>query len=332
MAEEKPVLFVTDYSFSDEDRQRLADALGAGRLLIVKERADLRDALSAHPETDVLCSFFPPRDTLSLAPNLRWVALPSAGADGALRAGLVRPEGSPIVTTASGVHAAPISEHVFGVLLLWAYRWPALLDLQSATDWPSNDRKGELRVRELYGATLGVIGLGAIGRRIAQLGRAFGMRVVATRRSARPGDVDPDVDELLPAQRTVDLLRQADYVVVAAPDTAQTRHLIGADELAVMKPSAFLVNIARGSILDEDALIAALQNGRIAGAGLDVFAREPLPPESPLWRMPNVIVSPHISGLTASYSRRFTDILLDNLARYRAGEPLRNVVQAERGY
>lgn len=326
--ENSPVLFVTDFSFDDDDRQRVVDAFGEEHSLFVKERNELRDALSAHPETDVLCSFFPPRDTLSFAPNLRWVALPSAGADGALRAGLVRQEGVPIVTTASGVHAVPISEHVLSVLLLWTYSWPALLELQRAAEWPSYERKDELRVRDLFGATLGIIGLGAIGRRIAQLSRAFGMRVIATRRSARVGDTDPDVDELLPAERVVELLRQADYVIIAAPSTAQTRHLIGADELGVMKPSAFLVNIARGSIIDEDALIAALQSGRIAGAGLDVFATEPLPPESPLWRMPNVIVSPHISGVNAAYSRRFTDILLDNLARYRAGEPLRNVVQA----
>lgn len=332
MTHDVPQFLVSDYQFSDDDRRRLADALGPERLLIVRERAELRDALSAHPETDVLSSFFPPRDTLSLAPNLRWVALPSAGADGAFRAGLVRPEGTPIVTNASGVHAVPISEHVFSVLLLWTHHWPALLDLQRAQEWPPFDRRSELTVRELYGATLGVVGLGAIGRRVAQLGRAFGMRVVATRYSARAGDADPDVDELLPAARLHDLLRQADFVVISAPGAEQTRHLIGAEELAVMKPSAFLVNIARGSIVAEDALIAALQEGRLAGAGLDVFATEPLPSESPLWRMPNVIVSPHISGLTTAYSRRFTDILLDNLARYRAGQPLRNVVQAERGY
>ena len=332
MTNEAPALLVTDYQFSDADRARLADALGADRLIVVKERAELRDALAAHPETDVICSFFPPRDTLSLAPNLRWVALPSAGADGALRAGLVRPEGKPIVTTASGVHAIPISEHVLSVMLLWTHHWPKLLELQREKEWPPFNRRSEMTVHELYGATLGVIGLGAIGRRVAQLGRAFGMRILATRYSARSGDTDPDVDELLPAAQTPDLLRQADFVVIAAPGADQTRHLIGADELAVMKPGAFLVNIARGSIVDEEALIAALRAGRIAGAGLDVFATEPLPPESPLWEMPNVIISPHNSGMTVNYSRRFTDILLDNLARFRAGTPMRNVVRAERGY
>lgn len=325
-----PELLISDYRFDDEDRARLTDALGAEHLLLVREHAALRDAISAHPAMDVLCTFGPPADTLAIAPNLRWVALASAGADGALRAGLVRPSGQPIVTTASGVHAVPISEHVFGVLLMWAHRWPALLALQREARWPES--RTELRADELHGATLGLIGLGAIGRRIAHLGRAFGMRVVATRRSAAPGAADPDVDELLPVARLLDLLRQADYVVIAAPDTAETRRLIGADELAAMKPTAFLVNIARGGIIDEDALIAALQTHVIAGAGLDVFAHEPLPPESPLWRLPNVIASPHISGLTASYSRRFTDILLDNLARYRAGQPLRNLVHADRGY
>ena len=327
----KPRLLAGDFDFAPEDRARLAAALGPDALLLVRGRKALRDALAAHPETDVVSSFFPPDETLDLAPHLRWIALPSAGADHALQAGLVRADG-PIVTTARGIHAVPISEFVFSVMLLWARHWPQMLALQHAHDWPAQERRAALMARELHGATLGLVGLGAIGRRVAQLGRCFGMRVVATRRGAAPGETDPDVDALLPLAQLDALLAQADFVVIAVPSTPATHHLIGAPQLAAMKPSAFLVNIARGTVIDEPALVEALRAGALAGAGLDVFESEPLPAESPLWNMPNVFISPHISGTSPVYSRRFTDLLLDNLARYRAGQPLRNVVSLERGY
>lgn len=327
--EQAPRLFVTDFDFAEADRERLRAAFGGGRALFVG-RPELRDTLAAHPEADVLCTLGPPPWTHDVAHALRWIALPSAGADYAVEHGLVRP-GGPVVTTASGVHAAPISEHVFALLLMWVRRWPRLYDLQRRGEWPT-DRWSSLQPRELHGATLGVLGLGAIGREVARIGRGFGMRVLAMRRGARPGDADADADALYPPEGLRELLAQADYVVIAAPATPQTRHLIDADALAAMMPDAFLVNIARGSLVDEKALVAALESGRLGGAGLDVFEQEPLPSESPLWRLPNVILSPHVAGLTDQYSRRLTDLLLDNLARYRTGQPLRNVVDPARGY
>lgn len=327
-----PALVISDFGFADADRERVEAALSPGRLVLVKRNDDLPAVLAAHPACDVLCTFWPPENALALAPNLRWAALPSAGADGAIRAGLVRPDGQPIVTTANGVHAVPISEYVFSVMLMWARHWPDMLALQRERTWA--DRKTWMRLAggELDGSTLGVVGLGAIGRRIARLGRAFGMRVLGTRRTASAGATDPDADELVPMSELPQLLSQADYLILAVPATPQTRHLIGADELRAMKPSSFLVNIARGSIVDEVALIAALREGVIAGAGLDVTAQEPLPADNPLWTMPNVLISPHVSGATDRYSRRFTDLFLRNLALYRAGEPMINVVQASRGY
>ena len=329
--ERVPRLLVSDYHFAPEDRARLAAALGPDALLLVGGRSALRDALAAHPETEVVSSFFPPDETIELAPRLRWIALPSAGADEALRAGLVR-EGGPVVTTSRGIHAVPISEFVYSVLLMWVRHWPQMLALQHAHDWPAQERRAALTARELNGATLGLVGLGAIGRRVAQLGRCFGMRVIATRRGAASGTTDPDVDALFPLAQLDTLLAQADFVVIAVPGTPATYHLIGAPQFHAMKPSAFLVNIARGSVIDEPALVEALRSGAIAGAGLDVFENEPLPADSPLWDMPNVFISPHISGATPVYSHRFTDLLLENLARYRAGQPLRNVVNLERGY
>ena len=329
---ENPQLVVSNFSFAPDDQRRVEAALGKGGLLLVHGGRDaLREALLAHPEADVVASFFPPADLLALTPNLKWIALPSAGADHMIRAGIVQ-SGGPLVTTASGIHAVPIGEFVLSMMLMWVRHWPQIIDYQRAAIWPDTAGREKLHGRELDGATLGIIGLGAIGRHIARLGRAFGMRIIATRRSASAGASDPDADTLVPPDRLGDLLAASDFVVVSVPATAQTQHLIGADELRMMRRDAFLINISRGSAIDEAALIAALANGIIGGAGLDVFETEPLPAESPLWRLPNVILSPHVAGNSDQYSRRFTDLFLENLARYRAGEPLRNVVDVERGY
>ncbi|HUY79026.1 MAG TPA: D-2-hydroxyacid dehydrogenase [Ktedonobacterales bacterium] len=325
-----PQLVVANFPFLPDDQQRLREALGDDAFLFVMEDDALRGALVSHPQTDTLITFRTPPDVLTLAPNLRWLALPSAGAERILRMGLTQARPDLIITTASGVHGVPMSEFVLSVMLIWARRWPEIFTAQREKRWPESQL--ELMGGELDGATLGVIGLGAIGRRIAQLGRAVGMRVVALRRSATPGQTDPDADTLYAPNQLADLLGQADYVVLSAPSTPETDHLITAERLRQMKRSAVLINIARGELVDEPALIAALRDGAIAGAGLDVFETEPLPADSPLWSMPNVIISPHISGVTPRYSTRLATLFLDNVARLRSGQPLRNVVDVARGY
>lgn len=327
-----PHTIVTDFDFDPADRERLEAALAPGALVVVSHRSELPDALRAHPAADVLCTFWPPAETLDLGPSLRWIALPSAGIDGAVRAGLLTAARPVLVTNASGVHSIPITEYVFGALLMLVRHWPAILALQRERTWPGHLDWRRLSGAELSGATLGVLGLGAIGRQIARVGRAFGMRVVATHRTAAPGESDPDLDALYSIADLPQLLAESDFVVLAVPRTPATHHLIGHAQLHAMKPTAILVNIARGSVVDEPALIAALRDGTIAGAVLDVFEEEPLPPESPLWSMPNVLISPHLSGATTQYSRRFTDLFLENIARYRAGQPLRNLVNPARGY
>ena len=255
---ENPQLVVSNFTFAPEDQRRMEKALGSGALALVRGGRDaLREALVAHPEVDVVASFFPPTDLLAIAPNLKWIALPSAGADHAIRAGIVQ-QGGPVVTTASGIHAAPIGEFVLSLMLMWVRHWPQIIDYQRAGTWPDSAGREQLHGRELDGAALGVIGLGSIGRHIARLGRAFGMRIIATRRSASAGASDPDADTLVPPDRLGDLLAAADFVVVSVPATEQTRHLIGADELRAMRHDAFLINISRGSAIDEAALIAAL--------------------------------------------------------------------------
>lgn len=325
--------FITDFPFDPADLARLSGALGEGRMLTAHNHDDLVELARAHPEADVMCVMFGSEDLMTLMPNLRWLALASAGADRVIGRPWARGPRAPIITTAQGVHATPITEHVFSTILLWSRKWPALLRLKEERAWPPTIReKLPYAGHELEGDTLLVIGFGAIGRRIARVGHAFGMRILATHRTVAPGATDPDADLVAPMRQLDELLAQADYVVLAAPSTDETRHMISAAQLARMKPTAMLINIARGDLVDEPALITALQEGRLGAAALDVLTQEPPVASNPLWTLPNVILSPHLSGITPRYSQRLTDILLDNIGRYRAGQPLRNLVQPERGY
>jgi len=283
--------------------------------------ADLADLL---PQAEVLFSFRPPADLLRQAPRLRWLQLASAGADWvtsdpAMMASAV------LITTCSGIHAIPIAEYVIGSMLSFAHRFCWAVRNQAQHRWE------RYLNRELFEQTLGIVGYGHIGREIGRLGRALGMRVIATRRSATGGE-QADGVELFPAERLGDLLAQSDYVVIAVPLTKATEHLIGERELRAMRPTAYLVNIARGKVVDEAALVRALREGWIAGAGLDVFATEPLPPDSPLWDMPNVLLTPHVAGAHARYHERATTLFAENLRRYLAGQSLLNVVDRARGY
>ena len=326
-------LMVTSFPFKAPDVARLRAAVGADALITTRNMQGLVDALKKHPEADVVCVYRAPDTLLELAPHLRWVALSSAGAEHVVGQPWARSPQTPLITTANGVHAVSISEHVFSGMLLSARHWPEMLDLQRERRWPEGGfYSNELVGRELSDATLLVVGLGAIGRRVAQLGRAFGMRTLATRRSATADASDPDVDALYPMARLDEALGEADYVVLAVPSTPETRGFINAERLGAVKPGALLVNIARGDVVDEQALLDALRAGPLGGAALDVTAQEPLPVDSPLWSQPNVIISPHLSGASDHYSERLTDLLLDNIARYRVGRPLRNLVNVARGY
>ncbi len=270
-----------------------------------------------------------PEDIVGRAAKLRWVQLTSAGLDRLLDSELAR--SGVAITTASGVHAVPIGEYVMGAMLAFAKGLPAAMRAKKERAWRP------YLAEELYGKTVGIVGLGAIGGYVARLAKADGMRVLAIRRSIRRRAAAPDtgfadVDELLPPSDLTYLLSQADYVVIAVPLTGESRGLIGERELRAMKPAARIINIARGGVIDEAALVQALKEGWIAGAALDVFQQEPLPPESELWEMENVILTPHISGGTPVYMERAVALFCDNLRRYLAGEPLRNAVDLKRGY
>jgi phosphoglycerate dehydrogenase-like enzyme len=274
-------------------------------------------------------------------PNLRWMQLYSAGADRVFSSPLR--DTDILVTTTSGLHAINIAEYVLAMVQAWYRKIPQLLAWKQGGNWGSNDERSALLADELHGKTIGIVGYGSIGRQVARLSRAYGMNVLAMQRSTNHKDTGfqfPDVgdpDGTLPKRyytfdQLQDMLKECDIVVVVVPLTNDTQKMFNAEAFQAMKDSAFFVNIARGEICDEDALIAALEQKQIAGAALDVFSQEPLPSTSPLWKLPNALMSPHISGPTPHYNERATDIFIANLQLYLAGKPMYNVVDKHRGY
>ena len=264
-----------------------------------------------------------PTNLLARAPKLKWIQVTSAGVDRYLNDEFRR---SPIIlTNASGVHATPIGEFVVSLMLMFAKNAVTFFEAKQQKQWMRTP--GTV----LNGKTVGVVGLGSIGQEVARLCKAFRMRVIATRRSPTKRTAR-NVDLLLPPNGLPRLLEESDFVAICLPLTRETNKLIGDSELKMMKPSAYIINIARGPIIDEDALIQALQAKIIAGAGLDVFATEPLPLESKLWDLPNVIISPHVSGGREDYEVGALDIFCRNLHRYVEGKRMINVVNKEKGY
>lgn len=277
------------------------------------------------------------------APRLRWIQTMSAGFDGPLRRPVAQLNDITL-TSASGIHATAIAEFCLGMMLALNQKIPAMLDLKREKKWGRDEDL--FRPPPLRGQTVGIIGYGSIGRELARLCAALGMTVLAAKRDAmKPevGDVftlhvgtgDPTGEipaRLYPGQAVATMARECDFLVVTVPLTDATRHTIDARVFDAMKPTAHFINIARGSIVDEPALIAALQNGDIAGAALDVFAAEPLPADSPLWTLSNVIVSPHVSGGFPDYAEAAGKVFAENLRRYVERKPLLNVLDRTRGY
>lgn len=276
-------------------------------------------------EAEVLFCMYVPYKLLSRAPRLRWLHTFSTGLEHLDGTGVL--DSSFLVTNARGVPAIPIAEHTFMFMLMFTKNMLKVM--------ANHQKKLGKRTQpsSLEGKTVGIVGLGSIGSEVARLAKAFRMRVVATRRSATSWQEGIDgVDVLYPPQQLKSLLAESDFVVLALPVTPETRKIIGEAELRVMKPTSYLINVSRGAIVDEAALIASLRQGQIAGAGLDVTETEPLPPESPLWDLPNVILTPHESGATADYNERGAKLFYENLKRYLDGQPLLNVVDKTKGY
>lgn len=259
------------------------------------------------------------------APGLRWVQAGTAGVERLLSAGLE--ERGVLLTNAHGAHGVPMAELILGMMLAFATGLHSLIRVQESR---RHIQPQIVRSKfELEGQTLCVIGLGDIGGTLAHKSRALGMRVVGVRRQARPHAA---VEQVYASAEITQAVAQADHVALCLPLTAATTALMGEPELRAMRPTAYLYNVGRGASLEPNALLTALQEGWIAGAGLDVTVPEPLPPDSPLWAMPNVILAQHTSGSSPHNVDRITRIFADNLARYLAGEPLQNVIHRARGY
>ncbi|MDX2154762.1 MAG: D-2-hydroxyacid dehydrogenase [Bryobacteraceae bacterium] len=306
---------------------RLLEQLPEETRIIVGSTADM--FMSSAREADVLVigngghgAFLPVlRQTSS---RLKWIHSLSAGVEA-----LMVPEviGSTVpLTNARGVFARSLAEWAMLGMLYFAKDVPRLLRQQSAHRWEQFD------VGELHGATLGIVGYGEIGRATARLAKGFGMEVLALRRRPRLCSDDPLVDQVVPRDRLRELAAASDYLLAAAPLTPETKGLVSADVIAAMKPTAVFLNLGRGPVVDEPALIAALRENRIRGAALDVFETEPLPPGHPLYDLPNVLLSPHSADNTATWLDDTVRFFLENFERFVKGEPLLNVVDKQKGY
>lgn len=300
-------------------------------LPVVAEAVELRyadtvEALAAALEgADVLLAWSGGRDLLrpawGSARSLRWIQAASAGVDGLLFPELVDSE--VVVTNAHGVFDRPIAEHVTAMLLLFAKDLRGVLERQRRREWRPRDTE------TLEGKRLLVVGVGSIGRAIARTAKAFGMMVRGVGRTTRP---DALFGTVMGVDELHDALRWADVVVDALPATPATHHLFDAEAFAAMNPWVRFVNVGRGSTVDEAALIEALRAGRIAAAALDVFETEPLPPDSPLWELPNVVITPHVAGDVAGWREAVVELFVENLERYLTGEPLKGVVDKRLGF
>lgn len=275
-------------------------------------------------EAEIIFGTGLPENILDLAPKLKWVHAYAAGVDSLARTGLLESEVA--LTSSKGINGPPIAEFCLMFMLMNEKDMVKRVEAQGRREWTrySNGL--------LAGKTVGVIGLGTIGSSVAQRAAACEMRVLAARRTYTPGQAVPNVDQVFPSHRLADMLAECDYVVAAVSLTGETRGMIGQDQFDAMTPGAFFINVSRGEVVDEAALLDALKSGRLGGAALDVFTQEPLPDDSEFWDLPNVIVTPHNTGGLNDYNDRAKRFFCENLRRYLDGQPLESTIDPVKGY
>ncbi len=311
----------------DEPQLKMLRDLPAGTACVVGNRPE--QFTSAAARADVIFNWSKGRALLKsvfeMTPNLKWVHSRAAGLDNQLFPELVA---SPVpLTNGTGVFSASLGEFALGAILYFAKDFRRMIRNQMAGRWEQFD------VYEITGQTVGIVGYGDIGRAVASRVRAMGMRVLALKRHGAPVySVDPMVDRIYYPQQLREMIELCDYVVVSAPLTPETLGMIGKAEFAAMRPGSVIINVGRGPVIDEPAMLRALQEGRIKGAGLDVFTEEPLPEGHPFYSMENVLLSPHCADHTMDWLEQAMRFFLENFDRYIKGEPLRNVVRKELGY
>lgn len=281
-------------------------------------------------EAEVLVAWSIKPEQLAAARKLRWIHSPAAAVHQLVFPELVNSD--IILTNAREVHGPVVAEHVIAQILALAKRIPQAVLLQQQHVWGQEPLwRGRPRPREVAGATVGLVGLGSIGREVANRAAALGMRVIAVREHPEKGTV-ANVQTVMGTAQVDVMLQEADYVVLCAPLTPDTRNLINAERIAKMKPDACLINVSRGPLIDDKALIDALTNSRIGGAALDVFSGEPLTADSPFWSLENLLITPHTAAVTEKLWDRHYALIRENLRRYLAGEPLLAIVDKQKGY
>ena len=327
---------------TEVQRRQIEGAAPGAQIVDRRCRSQAEMVEAAEGGCDVLFGFRVPDELVRRAPDLKWVQLLSAGADHIMK-GELAARSAIAVTNSSGIHSTPIAEYTIGSMLAWSHGLHITLRAQMRREWKRNSQFMDT-VDSMRGKTLGVIGYGSIGRETARIAQALGMTILALKRNPDerrdtgwnpPGVGDPE--GRIPARwfgpsDCAAILRESDYVTVTLPMTPHTRQFIGRGEITAMRPNAYLVNIGRGEVIDQAALIEALREGRIGGAGLDVFEREPLEAESPLWDIETVILSPHMSGAFKDYNGACCEVFAANLARFTKGQPLLNQVDRALGY
>ncbi len=338
MAETEPVVVTLAMDFSDEIVSELRDL--SPRLQIERHFPDVAHDVIARTEVLYTTGYFPEPEQ---APKLRWIQLHTAGVNHAINHSIVQAEDI-VVTSTSGIHAGNMAQYCLMNMLMFNYKMRLAFDLQSRAEWP-DDPHAVFAPIDMDSQTVGIVGYGSIGRELARICSAIGMKVLATKRDissteesnafSLPGLGDPsgDIpDRIYPADTITSMAKDCDYLVVTTPHTEDTEHLIDDAVFAAMKESAVLVNVSRGAVVDEKALITALSAGVIAGAALDVFEEEPLPGASPLWNLDNVIITPHLSGFTRDYHKKAALVFKENLRRYLENNPLLNQLDRAKGY
>ncbi|MHB8127418.1 MAG: D-2-hydroxyacid dehydrogenase [Mobilitalea sp.] len=316
------ILIITESIFQmEEEYKKHILATIPGISLTVVSSKNVTDEMF---ETAEIIFGWPLEEQLRKAPNLKWLHLPSAGADGYTSYELYCNKDIQI-TNSSGVFGLPIAEHVFAMILSFNHNLQEYAYNKAEKIWHRNHV-----TKDFYASTIGIIGLGDIGTEVAKRAKAWGARVLAVKRTLT--QTPEYVDQMYPLEEIDEVLMQSDYVVLALPNTPKTSGIISEQKLSIMKQGAFIVNIGRGILIDQEALIKALRENRIGGAGLDVTEPEPLPQDSPLWDLPNVIITPHASGGSPSNEQRRFHIFYQNLTQYMDKLPLENRVNFTEGY
>jgi phosphoglycerate dehydrogenase-like enzyme len=281
------------------------------------------------PDTEIAITWSVRPEQIKSAKKLRWIHSPAAAVHQLIFPELVNSD--IILTNAREVHGPVVAEHVIALIFALAKKIPGSVLLQEKHVWGQQILWDERpRVREVAGATVGLVGLGSIGRAVAKTAKALGMRVIAVREHPEKGS--EGADAVFAPPQIDEVFRQADYLVLAAPVTVSTKAIANAPRLALMKPDACLINVGRGPLVDEAALALALREKKIGGAALDVFPKEPLAPESPLWDLPNLLITPHTAALTDKLWERHYTLFSENLRRYLNGKPLLGAVDKHKGY